>query len=101
MKITSAITEARARVRLVRHGKQWVVVGPYYPNKIDGPTMHSNPTDYWQARAHVTRSRANVALHLMGAWSYDAAFVAIETEGDLITRVHAGMRKFAAEGATK
>ena len=95
MKITNAINEARARVRLFRSGKQWVVVGPYYPNKIDGPTTHSNPTDYWQARAHVTRSRANVALHLMGAWSYDAAFVAIETDGDLRARIRAGLREFA------
>jgi hypothetical protein len=96
MKITNAIKEARARVRLFRHGKkQWVVVGPYYPNKIDGPTTHSNPTDYWQARAHATRSRANVALHLMGAWSYDAAFVAIETDGDLRARINAGLREFA------
>jgi hypothetical protein len=96
MKITNAIKEARARVRLFRHGKkQWVVVSPYYPNKIDGPTTHSNPTDYWQARAHATRSRANVALHLMGAWSYDAAFVAIETDGDLRARINAGLREFA------
>jgi len=96
MKITNAIREARARVRLFRHGKkQWVVVSPYYPNKIDGPTTHSNPTDYWQARAHATRSRANVALHLMGAWSYDAAFVAIETDGDLRARINAGLREFA------
>ena len=95
MKITNAIDEARARVRLFRSGKQWVVVGPYYPNKIDGPTTHSNPTDYWQARVKATQWRASVAIHLMDAYSYDSDFVARETDGDLRARIRAGLREFA------
>jgi hypothetical protein len=31
----------------------------------------------------------------MSAWSYDAAFVAIETDGDLRARINAGLREFA------
>jgi hypothetical protein len=95
MKITNAINEARACVRLYRQGKQWVVVGPFYFDKPDGPTTHSSPTDYWQARVKATQWRASVAMHLMDSYSYDSDFVARETDGDLLTRIRAGLREFA------
>jgi hypothetical protein len=96
MKITKAIKEARARVRLFRHGKkQWVVVGPFYFDKLDGPSTHSSPTDYWQARVKASQWRASVAIHLLDAYSYDSDFVSRETDGDLRTRVRAGLREFA------
>jgi hypothetical protein len=96
MKITNAIKEARARVRLFRHGKkQWVAVGPFFFDKPDGPTTHSNPTDYWRARVKAREWRANVALHLMSAWSYDAEYAAINTMGNLRECIRAGLREFS------
>ena len=94
MKITQAISEARARVRLFRQGKQWVVIGPFYFDKPDGPSTHSSPTDYWQARVKASQWRASVAIHLLDAYSYDSDFAARETDGDLRTRVRAGLREF-------
>ena len=94
MSITKAIDQARSHVRLFRSGKQWIVVSPYHPHNPDGPSTHSNPTDYFQACGHAMRARANLALHFLKAWSYDAAFVAIETDGNLRDRIKAGVREF-------
>jgi hypothetical protein len=95
MTITKAIAASRSYVQILRSGNQWVVISPHYPNKIDGPSAQSNPTDYWQAIAHATRAISVVALAIMGACSYDSAFVACETTGDVRTRVRAGLRAFA------
>jgi len=67
MKITQAITEARALVRLARHGKQWVVIGPF--DEPYGPSMHSDPTDYWRARAAAREWRASVASRLVAVFN--------------------------------
>jgi len=92
--ITHAIKEARARVRLFRQGTQWVVIGPFYFDKPNGPSTHSSPTDYWQARVKASQWRASVAIHLLDAYSYDSDFTARETDGDLRARVRAGLRQF-------
>ena len=95
MTFTKAITEARSCVHLFRAANQWVAIGPLFFDKPDGPTTHSSPTNYWLAQAKAKEWRANIALHLLDAWSYDSEHVAINTDGDLSTRVRAGLRAFA------
>ena len=94
MTFNKAINEARSHVQLVRAANQWVVIGPFFFDKPDGPTTHSSPTNYWLAQAKAKEWRANIALHLLDAWSYDSEHVAINTDGDLRTRVRAGLRVF-------
>ena len=92
MTITAAIKTATANIRMIRHGRQWIVVSPHNPDKLNGPVRHSQPKDFWSARQSMTAGRASLALSILGRWSWDAETAAFETTGSLRERVRAGLR---------
>jgi len=92
--ITQAINEAKSCIRMVKQGRQWVLVHPYYSDNIQGPSTHSQPSDYWDIRERMTNARANTALNLLGMWTWDVDTTVTETRGNLRDKFSAGLRYY-------
>lgn len=91
MSKTAAIAKARTAVgQPIGRGTSWQVYGPYYYDKLSGPTTAVNADSYWKARSARTDWVAEIALVLMG-WETNDAQMAVYSARDRgwQTNVHA------------
>jgi len=92
MKVTNATKEACEAIRMIRQGDKWVLVHPYYPGQLQGPSTHSQPDSYDVIREQMANCRASLVMHLMGVWTLDIEFLIEETRGNLNEKIAAALR---------
>lgn len=75
---TAAIKATRGSVTIHGAGTSWTLYGPYYSDKLDGPSTEDHAQCYTQARQRAAQWRARLTLQAMGLLDTEAADEAAE-----------------------
>lgn len=75
---TAAIRATQGAVAIHGAGTSWTLYGPYYSDKLDGPSTSQSATSYGAARKAASQWRARLTLQAMGMLDTHAADEAAE-----------------------